>query len=206
MCTGGHLNRSGRWICRSPIDSGPRGRSILTTADYAGYGNSSGKVQFIVVIKNDIGESRLAFDAMATSTTVNGTMTYQAAVGLQSGVLTMRNRSFDAQQMLPSWTKCSWKPVVNGKPTVPTDTASSCSQLNQHTSRGDPGEDPHFQEFQVEAWLWSHLLCKWRTILNLFRYVWVSKPVTYGTMTSHTEQGFPTITMLQTKRMNEICH
>ena len=96
MCTGGHLNRSGRWICRSPIDSGPRGRSILTTAEYAGYGNSSGKVQFIVVIKDDIGESRLAFDAMATSTTVNGTMTYQAAVGLQSGVLTMRNRSLGA--------------------------------------------------------------------------------------------------------------
>ena len=42
------------------LDGEPRGHSIL--ADQAGYGNSSGTVQFLVVTKDDIGESRLALD------------------------------------------------------------------------------------------------------------------------------------------------
>ena len=65
-----------------------RGHSILTAADYAKYGDSSG-TEYLVVTKDDIGESRLALDAMMTSTTVKGTMTYHAAVCLQHGVLMM---------------------------------------------------------------------------------------------------------------------
>ena len=33
------------------LDDGPRGRSILTAADYVMCGNSSGTVQFLVVTK-----------------------------------------------------------------------------------------------------------------------------------------------------------
>ena len=40
-----------------------RGRSILTADDYVECGNSSGTVQFLVVTKDDIGESRLAIGA-----------------------------------------------------------------------------------------------------------------------------------------------
>ena len=42
------------------LEGGPHGRSIL--ADYVGYGNSSGTEQFLVVTKDNIGESRLALD------------------------------------------------------------------------------------------------------------------------------------------------
>ena len=67
-----------------------RVHSILTAADYARYGDSSGTVEYLVVTKDDIGESRLAIDAMTTSTTVKGTMIYHEAVCLQPGVLIMR--------------------------------------------------------------------------------------------------------------------
>ena len=41
------------------LESGPRSRCILAAADYVGYGNSSGAVQFSVVTKDDIGKGRL---------------------------------------------------------------------------------------------------------------------------------------------------
>ena len=58
-----------REVCRRghTLDSGPRGRGTLTTADYGGYGNSSGTAQFLVVTKDDIGESRLALNALMKS-------------------------------------------------------------------------------------------------------------------------------------------
>ena len=41
---------------------------MLTAADYAGYGNFSGTVEYLVIKTDGIGESRVALDAMTTST------------------------------------------------------------------------------------------------------------------------------------------
>ena len=119
------------------------------------YGDSSGTVEYLVVTKDDIGESRLALDAMTTSTTVKGTMTYPAAVCLQPGVVMMRTTScygsccfHHGQYVLgcQGWTENVLFPQP---PLVPAP------QLNQQTSsaKEETGEDPHFQEFQVKSWL-----------------------------------------------------
>ena len=105
-------------------------------------GNSSSTEQCLVTTKNDTGESRLALDALTTSTTVKGTTTNHAAVCVQSEVLMVRKTScyrsccFHHDQYIlgcQGWTKHVLFP-------------QSRPQLNQHTSRGEAGEDLHFQD------------------------------------------------------------
>ena len=71
----------------------PFGGMSPAAAACSGYGNSCGTEQFLVTTKNDTGESRLALDALTTSTTVKGTTTNHAAVCVQSEVLMVRKTS-----------------------------------------------------------------------------------------------------------------
>ena len=70
-----------------------RGNSILTATQYAAYGNSSGKVKYIVVSKEAVADGLLALVAIKSTSTVKGTMTYHAAVCPRPGVLKMRKTS-----------------------------------------------------------------------------------------------------------------
>jgi hypothetical protein len=70
-----------------------RGNSITTAAQYAEYGNSSGKVTYVVVPKDVIAEGGVTIDRIRTTRKVKGTMTYHAAVCIRQGVLAMRKTS-----------------------------------------------------------------------------------------------------------------
>ena len=70
-----------------------RGNSILTAAQYAAYGNSSGKVKYLVVPKETVAAGLLELEAIKATTTVKGTMTYHAAVCPRPGVLMLRKTS-----------------------------------------------------------------------------------------------------------------
>ena len=56
---------------------------------------------FLVVTKDDIGESRMALYALTTSTTVKGTTANHAAVCVQSEVLMVRKTSGLQIMLLP---------------------------------------------------------------------------------------------------------
>ena len=89
-----------------------RGHSILTAAHYARYGNACGTVEYLVVTKDDIGETRLALDAMTTSTTVKGTMTSCSGVPPAWGI----DDAYDILlrvMLVPLRPICSWMPGLD---------------------------------------------------------------------------------------------
>ena len=76
----------GGWWYRRQLEA--HGRRLLAAWSQhldPRYGYSSGTIEHLVVTKDDIGDSRPALDAMTTSTTVKGTMTYHAACASSLG-------------------------------------------------------------------------------------------------------------------------
>ena len=70
-----------------------RSNSILTATQYAAYSNSSGKVKYIVISKEAVADGLPALEAIKSTSTVKGTMTYHAAVCPRPRVLRMRKTS-----------------------------------------------------------------------------------------------------------------